>query len=74
MEISEIIEQTRQSELLRIFGIEVERASYASKIGEACRKNGLLISTEENVLMLFPALTITPDTLERGLEKFEQSL
>lgn len=55
-------------------GIELEDESYASMIGDACRKNGLLISAEEDVLMLFPALTITRQTAQRGLDIFEMSL
>jgi 4-aminobutyrate aminotransferase-like enzyme len=39
----------------------------------SCRKNGLLISAEEDVLMLFPALTITRETAQRGLDIFEKS-
>lgn len=55
-------------------GIEVESEAYASKIGEACRKKGLLISTEDDVLMLFPALTIERETAERGLDILERSI
>lgn len=55
-------------------GIEVEDETYASRIGDACRKNGLLISAEDDVLMLFPALTITRETAERGLDIFEKSI
>jgi adenosylmethionine-8-amino-7-oxononanoate aminotransferase len=39
-------------------GIEVKDEDYASEIGDTCRKNGLLISAEEDVLMLFPALSL----------------
>jgi acetylornithine/succinyldiaminopimelate/putrescine aminotransferase len=55
-------------------GIEVEDEDYASEIGDTCRENGLLVSAEEDVLMLFPALTITRRTAERGLDIFEKSL
>jgi len=55
-------------------GIEVENEDYAAEIGDACRKNGLLVSAEEEVLMLFPALNITPITAQRGLDIFEKSL
>ena len=55
-------------------GIEVHDEKYASRIGETCRRNGLLISAEDDVLMLFPALTITRETAERGLEIFEKSI
>jgi len=34
----------------------------------------LLVSAEEDVLMLFPALTISRETAERGLDIFERSL
>ena len=55
-------------------GIQVEGEAYASKVGDTCRKNGLLVSAEEDVLMLFPALTIARDTAQRGLDIFEKAL
>lgn len=55
-------------------GIEVDDEKYATRIGAACQKRGLLVSTEEDVLMLFPALTTTRETAERGLDIFEQSI
>ena len=55
-------------------GIEVDHESYATEVGDTCRKNGLLVSAEDDVLMLFPALTITRQTAERGLDIFEKSL
>jgi 4-aminobutyrate aminotransferase-like enzyme len=55
-------------------GIEVQDEAYASQVGERCRENGLLVSAEEDVLMLFPALTITRQTAQRGLDIFEKSL
>lgn len=45
-----------------------------SEVRDTCRENGLLVSAEEDVLMLFPALTITRRTAERGLDLFEKSL
>jgi acetylornithine/succinyldiaminopimelate/putrescine aminotransferase len=55
-------------------GIEVQDEAYATQIGDTCRENGLLVSAEEDVLMLFPALTITRQTARRGLDIFEKSL
>lgn len=55
-------------------GIEVNDEDYASEVGDACRENGLLVSAEEDILMLFPALTITRETAERGLDIFERSV
>ncbi|MEJ6022373.1 class-III pyridoxal-phosphate-dependent aminotransferase [Ramlibacter sp. PS4R-6] len=55
-------------------GIEVDDERYASRVGDKCRKNGLLVSAEENVLMIFPALNIARETAERGLDIFEQAL
>jgi 4-aminobutyrate aminotransferase-like enzyme len=54
-------------------GIEVEDEDYASEVGDTCRENGLLVSAEGDVLMLFPALTINGRTAERGLDIFEKS-
>jgi adenosylmethionine-8-amino-7-oxononanoate aminotransferase len=55
-------------------GIEVENEKYASQIGDTCREGGLLVSAEDDVLMLFPALTITGETVDRGLDIFEKSI
>ena len=55
-------------------GIAVQDENYASEVGETCRENGLLISAEEDLLMLFPALTVTRETAEHGLDIFERSL
>ena len=55
-------------------GIEVKDEDYASEVGDTCRENGLLVSAEEDVLMLFPALNITRQTAQRGLDIFEKSL
>ena len=55
-------------------GIKLEDESYASAVGDACRENGLLVSAEEGILMLFPALTITRQTAQRGLDILEKSL
>ena len=55
-------------------GIEVKDEDYASEVGDACRENGLLVSAEENVLMLFPALNISRATAQRRLDIFEKSL
>jgi 4-aminobutyrate aminotransferase-like enzyme len=55
-------------------GIELKDEDYAGKIGATCRKGGLLISAEENVLMLMPALTIDRATSERGLDILERAI
>ena len=55
-------------------GIELDDEDYVSEIGENCRDHGLLVSAEDDVLMIFPALTITRQTAERGLDLFEKSL
>jgi 4-aminobutyrate aminotransferase-like enzyme len=55
-------------------GIQVEDDTYASEVGDNCRENGLLVSAEDDVLMIFPALTITRQTAQRGLDIFEKSL
>jgi 4-aminobutyrate aminotransferase-like enzyme len=55
-------------------GPVAEIAPHGEAPGDACRDNGLLVSAEENVLMLFPALTVTRKTAQRGLDNFEKSL
>ena len=41
-------------------GTEVEDETYASDVLDTCRENGLLIFSEEDVLVLFPALHTQP--------------
>jgi acetylornithine/succinyldiaminopimelate/putrescine aminotransferase len=55
-------------------GIQVEDENYASDVRDTCLENGLLVSAEEDVLMLFPAPTITRQTAQRGLDIFEESI
>jgi acetylornithine/succinyldiaminopimelate/putrescine aminotransferase len=55
-------------------GIQMEDADYAAEVGDACRVNGLLVSAEDDVVMLFPALTLTRRTAQRGLDILERSL
>ena len=52
----------------------MEDEDYASEISDTCDDNGRLVSAEEDVLMLFPALTITRQTAQRGLDIFKRSL
>jgi acetylornithine/succinyldiaminopimelate/putrescine aminotransferase len=55
-------------------GIEVKDEDYASEVGGACRENDLLVSAEEDVIMLFPALNISRATAQRGLDIFDRCL
>jgi acetylornithine/succinyldiaminopimelate/putrescine aminotransferase len=55
-------------------GIQVDDEDYASAVADTCRKNGLLVSAEDDFLMIFPALNITHQTAQSGLDIFEKSL
>ena len=55
-------------------GIEVRDEAYASRIGDTCRTNGLLVSAEEDVVMLFPALTTSRQTAQHGLDILQGSI
>jgi len=48
--------------------------SMASEVGDNCRENGLLVSAEEDILMLFPALTITRKPPSADSTSSEKSL
>ncbi|MDB4971282.1 MAG: argD [Myxococcales bacterium] len=52
-------------------GIEFEDEGYAEKLQERCRKAGLLISADDDMAMLFPALTIDEKTVARGIDILE---
>jgi 4-aminobutyrate aminotransferase-like enzyme len=65
---------------VRIMGLAIgiefsERSHYASRLGERCREAGLLVSTEDdNLLTMFPALTIDRKTVREGLDILEGCL
>jgi acetylornithine/N-succinyldiaminopimelate aminotransferase len=65
---------------VRIMGLAIgiefsERSLYASRLGERCREAGLLVSTEDdNLLTMFPALTIDRKTVREGLDILEGCL
>lgn len=47
-------------------------SDYPSKLGDRCREAGLLVSAEEdNLLTLFPALTIDREVVRQGLDILE---
>jgi 4-aminobutyrate aminotransferase-like enzyme len=51
-------------------GVEFgEDSDYAAKLGDRCREGGLLVSAEgDNLLTLFPALTVDRPTAAEGLD------
>jgi acetylornithine/succinyldiaminopimelate/putrescine aminotransferase len=54
--------------------VDVKDEDYAGKVQQKCRKNGLLVSTEETSILLLPALNIERQVAERGLDILEGSL
>ena len=55
--------------------IGIELSIGGREIGDACREKRLLINcTQERVLRLLPAMTITKDQLDKGLKIFEAVL
>ena len=65
---------------VRVMGLAIgvefgEDSDYASRLGERCREAGLLVSAEEeNLLTMFPALTIEPEVVREGLDILEWCL
>jgi len=55
-------------------GIEFGDEDIASKLRDRCRRKGLLISAEDDVAMMLPALTIEKKIAKRGLDIFERCL
>jgi len=70
----------REQASVRVLGLAIgiefgEESHYASQLGERCRKAGLLVSAEEeNLLMMFPALTIEREAVREGLDILEGCL
>ena len=65
---------------VRVMGLAIgvefgDGSDYAAKLGDRCREAGLLVSAEEdNLLTLFPALTIDREVARRGLDLLEGCL
>ena len=53
---------------------ELEDGERVGKIVEKCRKNGRLVTSSGNVLLMFPALDIDERTAARGLRLLKKSL
>ena len=70
----------REQASVRVLGLAIgiefgEESHYASQLGERCRKAGLLVSAEEeNLLTMFPALTIEREAVREGLDILEGCL
>jgi len=65
---------------VRVIGLAIgvkfgQDSDYAAKLGDRCREAGLLVSAEEdNLLTLFPALTIDREVARQGLDILEACL
>lgn len=55
-------------------GIDVGNESYANRIQQNCLKKGLLFTTQEQTLTLFPCLTMRKEVAEDGLHILESCL
>jgi adenosylmethionine-8-amino-7-oxononanoate aminotransferase len=53
-------------------GLDFGDEDYADKVGERCRKKGLLVSPEGETVLLIPALTIDQKTAQKGLDILER--
>jgi acetylornithine/succinyldiaminopimelate/putrescine aminotransferase len=49
-------------------GLDFGDEDYADKVGERCRRKGLLVSPEGETVLLIPALTIDHRTAQKGLD------
>jgi putrescine aminotransferase len=60
---------------LRMIGLAIAiETDDAEAIGERCRRRGLLVSAEEDAVLVLPALTIDADTLAEGLDILVRSV
>ena len=53
-----------------MIGIETEKP--AKELAQSCLENGLLVLTAKSRIRLLPALNITYEEIDRGLEIFEK--
>lgn len=55
-------------------GVEVKEPGFAAKLQDKCLQAGLLFSVENDVLKLFPALTVEQEIAREGLDILEACL
>jgi adenosylmethionine-8-amino-7-oxononanoate aminotransferase len=53
-------------------GVETGEKDYAENITEKCRRKGLLLTTSDDILTMFPPLTMTRHVAAEGLEILEK--
>jgi acetylornithine/succinyldiaminopimelate/putrescine aminotransferase len=53
-------------------GVDVGDETYASRLQEKCRREGLLVANEGTTLLLLPALNIDQPAVEQGLDIFQR--
>ncbi|HMC57505.1 MAG TPA: aminotransferase class III-fold pyridoxal phosphate-dependent enzyme [Gemmatimonadaceae bacterium] len=54
--------------------VDVRNEDFASAVADRCRQNGLLLTAQDALLMLLPALNIDRATAKEGLDILEASL
>ncbi|MEA3189563.1 MAG: acetylornithine/N-succinyldiaminopimelate aminotransferase [Thermoplasmata archaeon] len=55
-------------------GVQLADRKHAKRIEETCREEGLLVKADDDVLQMFPALTIDQETADGGLDILERCL
>ena len=55
-------------------GVETGDEDFVSDIVERCREAGLLLASADNVLTIFPPLTVEEKTVNRALAILERSI
>jgi 4-aminobutyrate aminotransferase-like enzyme len=55
-------------------GVDVGDANYVSRLSDKCRRAGLLVTSEDEALTMFPALNIDQKVARKGLDILEQCL
>jgi adenosylmethionine-8-amino-7-oxononanoate aminotransferase len=54
--------------------VDLQKEKYTEKVRKKCQENGLILTSQESRLVMFPALTIDLATVEAGLQLLEDSL
>lgn len=67
-------EKTTLSIMGLAIAVNVSDAAYAEQIKNRCLEKGLILSTDNDKLMMFPALTIEKDVAEKGLDILENCI
>jgi acetylornithine/succinyldiaminopimelate/putrescine aminotransferase len=69
----EFAKPARLSMMGLAIGVDVGSEAFASRLEERCRRDGLLVTSQDSTILLLPALNLDERTARRGLDILERA-